>query len=540
MMEQKESTFVTHTACEVCGSKDNAGLYDDGHTYCFGCAHYGKEEFGQTRIIGTSKVIQDLIPGTHTHLSSRKLTEETCRKFDYSVGLMGGKPVQLATYRDKHGQRCAQKVRGRDKSFSIVGNAKAMTLFGSHLWSTGNKLVITEGEIDAMSVSQAQGNKWATVSIPNGAKSARQALMNNYDYLMNFKSIILMFDGDAAGQEAALECAEALPIGVARIANLGPYKDASEALVAGETRVIIDAIFQAREYRPDGIISTSDLRDTIGEQEALSPITYPYSRLNDITKGLRAGSLVTIAAGSGVGKSTFVREIAYHVHQSGFQIGMLMLEENVKRTAQGLVGLHMNKNITVDPECTTREDIETSFDDLVKDRQFYLFDHFGSTDIDVILNRIRYMNKALGAEVIILDHISILVSGLTGQVNDERRLIDDIMNRLRVLVQELNICLIVVSHLRRPQGDTGHEGGAKVSLSQLRGSHAIAQLADCCIGIQVNAEEPSAGIRDLVVLKNRFTGEVGPAGELQYSQETGRLRESTGNFDSLGTSDIPF
>jgi twinkle protein len=364
--------------------------------------------------------------------------------------------------------------------------------------------------------------------------------MNNYDYLMNFKSIILMFDGDAAGQEAALECAEALPIGMARIANLGPYKDASEALVAGETRAIIDAIFQAREYRPDGIISTSDLRDTIGEQEALSPITYPYSRLNDITKGLRAGSLITIAAGSGVGKSTFVREIAYHVHQSGFQIGMLMLEESVKRTAQGLVGLHMNKNITVDPDCTTREDIEASFDDLVKDRQFYLFDHFGSTDIDVILNRIRYMNKALGAEVIILDHISILVSGLTGQVNDERRLIDDIMNRLRVLVQELNICLIVVSHLRRPQGDTGHEGGAKVTLSQLRGSHAIAQLADCCIGIQVNAEDPSAGIRDLVVLKNRFTGEVGPAGELQYSQETGRLRESTGNFDSLGTSDIPF
>jgi len=147
------------------------------------------------------------------------------------------------------------------------------------------------------------------------------------------------------------------------------------------------------------------------------------------------------------------------------------------------------------------------------------------------------MNKALGAEVIFLDHISILVSGLTGQVSDERRLVDDIMNRLRVLVQELNICLIVVSHLRRPQGDTGHEGGAKVSLSQLRGSHAIAQLADCCIGIQVNPDEPTAGLRNLVVLKNRHTGEVGAAGVLEYNQSTGRLKDAEGNFDAF---DAPF
>lgn len=538
MTELIESDFVAHVPCETCGSKDNAALYDDGHTYCFGCATYGKEEFGYERTISNkAPPNRDLIPGEHLHLASRKLTEATCRKFDYSVGKHGGQMVQLATYRDKNGQRCAQKVRTKDKKFSIVGDAKAMTLFGSHLWSNGNKLVITEGEIDCMSVSQAQGNKWPTVSVPNGSQSAKKALMNNYDYLCGFKEIILMFDNDKAGQEAALECAEALPIGMAKIANLGSYKDASEALVDGNAKAIMDAIWQAREYRPDGIVSASDLRETIGEQEAVSPIQYPYQRLNEITKGLRLGSLVTIAAGSGVGKSTFVREIAYHVHMGGFQIGMLMLEETTKRTAQGLVGLHMSKNISVDPDCTTKEEIEASFDDLVKDRQFYLFDHFGSTDIDIILNRIRYMNKALGAEVIFLDHISILVSGLTGQVSDERRLVDDIMNRLRVLVQELNICLIVVSHLRRPQGDTGHEGGAKVSLSQLRGSHAIAQLADCCIGIQVDPDEPTAGLRNLVVLKNRHTGEVGAAGVLEYSQSTGRLKDAEGNFDAF---DAPF
>ena len=49
------------------------------------------------------------------------------------------------------------------------------------------------------------------------------------------------------------------------------------------------------------------------------------------------------------------------------------------------------------------------------------------------------------------------------------------MTKLRTLVQEPNIGLFVVSHLRRSEGDKGHEDGAAVRLGQ-RGSHAIAQL----------------------------------------------------------------
>jgi len=130
----------------------------------------------------------------------------------------------------------------------------------------------------------------------------------------------------------------------------------------------------------------------------------------------------------------------------------------------------------------------------------------------------------MGCKHIILDHISILVSGLTGEVSDERRLIDNIMHRLRTTVQELGITLFLVSHLKRPSG-IGHEAGAKVELSQLRGSHSIAQLADSCIGLQVNAEDPSDDTREIVVLKNRFTGQVGFAGRLKYHREKSRLLE---------------
>ena len=39
-MEQSDSEFVQHIPCEKCGSSDAAGIYTDGHTYCFSCNAY--------------------------------------------------------------------------------------------------------------------------------------------------------------------------------------------------------------------------------------------------------------------------------------------------------------------------------------------------------------------------------------------------------------------------------------------------------------------------------------------------------------------
>ena len=162
------------------------------------------------------------------------------------------------------------------------------------------------------------------------------------------------------------------------------------------------------------------------------------------------------------------------------------------------------------------------FDDLFGDKTCVLFDSFGSNDIDLICQRIEYMAKALEVDFIVLDHISILVSATEG---DERRMLDAACTKFRSLVQALNISMLMVSHLSRPSGDRGHEAGAAVRLNSIRGSHSIAQLSDACIALQVDPEAPDEDIRQLRVLKNRFTGETGDAGTLVYDRETGRLVE---------------
>jgi twinkle protein len=190
----------------------------------------------------------------------------------------------------------------------------------------------------------------------------------------------------------------------------------------------------------------------------------------------------------------------------------------------------------------TDEEVLAGFDDLFGDKTCVLFDSFGSNDVDLICQRIQYMARAFDVDYLILDHISLLVSQHEG---DERRNLDAACTKFRTLVQELDIGMIMVSHLRRPDG-RGHEDGAAVSLSQLRGSHAIAQLSDACIGLQVDPEDPDSDIRHLRILKNRFTGQTGDAGTLVYNRETGRLMEQEislllqGQEDNETSAAIPF
>jgi len=530
MDDGSDSNFLRHIPCDNCGSSDANSLYDDGHSYCFACETHTPAMSGSIDIVAVvNNQSKGLLDGRYASLKKRGLTEETCRKFNYMlVDDYKGKPVQVACYRDNNNQVVAQKLRDSSKNFTILGDAKAMTLYGSHLFSTGKKLVITEGELDAMSVSQAQGHKWATVSLPNGCQAGKKSLMKAWDYLESFEEVILMFDNDEAGIESAKLCAESLPVGKAKIASIAPYKDANEALLKGDTKAIINSIWQAKTYRPDGITSSAELRSVVGKSDVASSVSYPYQRLNEITRGIRTSELISICAGSGVGKSTFLKELIYHLHINGNTCGAIMLEESTKRTIQGLTGIELNKNICIDPEVATEKEIKKAFDKLFKKHPIYLFDHFGSTQVDTILNRIEYMAKGFGCKYLVIDHLSILVSGLTGSLKgniSERQLIDSAMTSLRTLVQNLDICLFVVSHLKRPSNGGSHENGSKAKLSELRGSHSIAQLSDFCLSLNVDKDNPS-DYRSLEVLKNRFTGEVGYAGTLAYNRETGRLLDA--------------
>lgn len=461
-----------------------------------------------------------------SYLSARKLNQDTCSKFKYMVGDYKGNPCQVANYYDDNGNIVGQKLRFPNKSFAVLGKI-SNRLFGSQLWSSGKKIVITEGEIDCLTVSQLQSNKWPVVSIPNGAQAAKKAIEANLEYLDKFEEVVLMFDMDEPGRKACEECAKVLPAGKAFIANL-PLKDPNECLLEGKGSEVIQAIWNAKPYRPDGIVSGTDLYEkcVTDIDDLKDSVEYPWVALQNKTKGARHGELYVITSGSGMGKSTILRELEFYFGVERKELcGIVALEESTRKTGLELMSLYLNRRIMLDPSSTDEAGRKEAFVETIGNGRFYLYDHFGSLDSNNLLGKLRYMIVSLGCKRIFLDHISIVVSGTDADEDGgERKAIDKLMTNLRSLVEETQCTMFVVSHLKRPE-KKGHEEGGQVSLSQLRGSGAIAQLSDMVIGLERNQQGDCPNVLTIRVLKNRFCGLTGVSGHLKYNTETGRLEE---------------
>jgi twinkle protein len=274
--------------------------------------------------------------------------------------------------------------------------------------------------------------------------------------------------------------------------------------------------------------------DALYEEGQYKTCLYPFAGLNEKLYGIRTGELVTFTAGTGTGKSSVMRELMHHVlNNTEENIGVISLEENVRSTIFHLMSVEANARIYIREirEQFPREDLKKWQEATVGTRRFFAFDHFGSMQTDEILARIRYMIKALDCRWIFLDHLSILVSGLEG--DDERRNIDNLMTKLRSIVEETNVALLLVSHLRRTGTDKGHEDGKEVSLAHLRGSQSIAQLSDAVVAMERDQQSDDPNIANTTtirVLKNRYAGDTGVASHLFFNKETGRLHE----VDNLG------
>jgi twinkle protein len=461
------------------------------------------------------------LKGSPEPLPKRRISEEVCRK--YRVNRDGAR--LYFHYFNSDGICTGAKVKTTDKQFTWDGNNSDHSLFGQHLFpSSGKRVVITEGEIDALSCQEAMPG-WPMVSIPDGAASAKRSIQRQLEWLQGYQEIVLFFDNDDAGRQAAKDAASILPPGKCTIARLDDWKDASDALQAGQAQAIREAIWNAAPYRPDGIVDAKSLLEVITTPNPPCAHEYPYVGLQSKLHGIRYGELVTITAGSGIGKSSFCRELTTHLLNSGERVGYLALEESNRRTALGLMSCAEGKAFHMGEH--SREDLTDAYAKTIKGWNLYLFDGFGSYDPDVIYNRIEYLAQGLDVKVVILDHLSILLSGLDG---DERRMLDVTMTRLRSLVERTGIAMFLVSHLRRTSGDQNHEEGARVTLGQLRGSASIAQLSDAVIALERNQQQGTSNTT-VRVLKNRFTGEVGPACELSFDLSTCQFSEHSPEDD---------
>lgn len=539
---ENEGEYLYKTNCEECGSSDANAIYSSNTSYCFSC--------GSTkRLDGEVEKVRDTFEKefkpTYIEYPSviRSITQDTLRKFSYGINSKLGKHV--AYMFNTKGEIVAEKYRGKDKVFSWAGDAKQASLFGQTLWKPNKKIsiTITEGELDAMSISQIQKNKYPVVSITSGANSAKKEIKRQLEWLLGFKEVVLCFDNDKAGQLAVDEVASLFPPKFVRIASL-PLKDANDMLKNNRSFELANALRDAKYYTPDGILQGQSILDQLRNEKEVISYLFPdfLENTNKMLGGIRTSELMVVTAGTGSGKTTMLKQLEYHYFKnSDLNQALIHLEEPLQRTAKDLVGIsmdvrvHLNGSLNQEDYLARAEEIFLATDSDGNAR-INLYDSFGSMDSEDLYNKIRFMVKGLDCKIIWLDHLSILVSGL-GQAGDERRAIDSIMHELKSLTIELDCFIGLVVHLNNNTQKPFEEGG-DITINNLRGSGGIKQLADSVIALSRNQQAETEEERNTVkvsILKNRYSGETGLADEVFYNGFTGKLEAKKDiDFDIAG------
>ena len=533
---------IHNLPCWTCNSSDACSYYsEDKHRlYCYSCGevtfekdiieqHLRDNNQVKTRSSNIKKGKHNMedfpVKGNILELEDRGITSEVARKFGVETYVEDTKKVaRIFPFYDFESNLIAQKIksihpdRNGKKQMVLRGEPNKMVLFGQHLFPAGGKyLTITEGEEDALAAYQIlQSNvkgQYVTpvVSIPNGVPSVKKVLQEAWEYLSSFENIVVCFDGDTQGRGAASIIADAFPLKV-KVMKM-TYKDANEYLKANALKSFVNDWYNAEKITPKGIIPSSALWGHMtAEEEAAIAVPYPWPKMNDMLYSMRTGELVVTKAFPKVGKTTFLKELAYHINRtSDHNVALILLEETRKRIGLGICGLHINRPLARPDAIYTLEELKKANDEVFGDDRFYVFDPQGDRSVDNVIEKITHFVKAYDCKFIFLDHVTML--SYNNINTDERRFLDKIFNDLKDLTVQHNIHIHVVTHVN----DDG----------KTRGSRAGPQLCDVLLALKRDKTSEDKVVKNTteVIVEDHRHGESGLATKLFYDHDTGRMTE---------------
>lgn len=482
-----------------------------------------------------------------------EIEKETCEHFETRVALSetDGRTIQAVYFPWKVGG----KITGFKKKdltvpkdhkyhFTHIGHVGTdCELFGQDKApSGGKKSFCMEGEKDVLAAWQVLKKKYpsgnpAVVGIGGTSWAAKQ-VGKNLKFFDNFQENVFAFDQDQATKKGEIKGKEATE----QVAILMPKllvatfdeNDAADMLKEGkEDELYWALVSKAKSFVPEeiklgGDISVEELMTPL--EEGLYIDAFPI--LMKKLRGLRKPELTIVLAPTKSGKSTICREIGYGISKAGGFLGNLFLEEDMKKTSQAYICLDNNvllPEYRANPNILTREAVTKSRAEIL-DNGRTVFLEADKLNPDSVMRNMRYM-AAMGAEYIILDHLSYVFSG--SKTNDERKEIDLLLHELAAFKKEAGIHIIVVAHIKRKDfkpktdkdGDVIYPYWIPVNKEDGRGSAAFEQLCDNLIVIEpevLNADGQRGRIR-LKIAAAREWDDTGLADTTIMDRTTGRM-----------------
>jgi len=540
-MSNNKSRFVRHGPCSTCGSSDAVGIYEEGPSTCFACGaiHKNLNIQEEAPILKVQKEnfikvnVEDIGNYAERGFKDRQIPKTINSFFGVKAAVDSSGEVIEHYYPYGTNKIVGYKVRKLPKEFKAIGTIDG--LFGQRLFNGGKRLVITEGEIDALSVAYAYYQKskeiWPVVSLPsaNGMKQ----LLAQRSWVRQFDEVVLMLDNDEAGQKALNEACKIVGVDKVRIAKLR-CKDANEELITHGYMALLRAIWDAQPWSPSGIVQGEALWEVYEEREKTISVPYPpcLEGVNEKVKGVRFGEIDLFTSGTGSGKSTVIKEIILHLKEvTNDNIGIISLEESPGETVEKFIGMALKKNLS-EVEVSLEEK-RKGFETVFSDGRIKILDHQGSVADDSLMDKIETL-CLMGCRYLILDHLTIAVSEV--EADNANQAVDKVMSDLLKTAKKHNVWIGVISHLRKTGLSTkSFEEGKIPSMDDIKGSGSVKQISFQIIAFARNMIAENEAERNTIkvrVLKSRFTGKTGNAGGAFYSLDTGRLEYVNHSFNA--------
>jgi twinkle protein len=539
-MPHSKSEFTgKKVRCPGCAAKgedrsgDNLALREDGTGFCFKCNKGYDPDAKAEQVVPKSGfrvedvTIQSFPVGSDP---ARNLSASTAELYQTQVSMNTISGAIEKVYYPYDG---GYKLRTLPKSFYAIGEPKGLFWPKEVPEHPKGALVLTEGEEDTLAVAevlQKCSKEGTAASVGNGT-SVDRSVMRDLEKIKKFKKVIVWFDNDDAGETAASKLCELLAPEVREVLQVprdlsSKFKDASAHVQASDYIGAWKRLTSGKTFEPEGVVAgaDADLDDLMEEVEEGSELPFPV--LQGKLHGLRKGEITTICAGSGIGKSTIVKEIGYDlVRNKGCTVCHIALEDLVKTVQQSYIAMDNNvpwQRLRTNPWEVDKVDWQRSKDEVLS--KMYFFRHFGSINPDNLIRKMEYYVHAKQVDYIILDHLSMVVSGL--DMPNERKAFDVIMTKLAEMVVRTGVGLLQVVHLKRRDGGQVSFGeGGKPSLSDLRGSASLEQLSWNVLAVarDQQADDGTEDLAVLYVLKNRTWGYTGECDTLRFDHPTGRM-----------------
>lgn len=469
-----------------------------------------------------------------TALKERHLSSEI-------AALYGVKQIEGRRYYPRHnkGRLTGFKCRVLPKEFDPakgavpVGETAMSEFWGQQLYKNGGKiLIITEGEEDAMAACQMTAKHsptkvgYPSVSLPNGISSLKKCLVENFDFLNKFEKVIFMLDQEPEVFEKLDKLVQLLPPKLAYIGRFSE-KDASDMLINSKDYEFYKAVFNAEQWKPEGIISGSDTW-TMFKESKHRVVGLPFPEkfgLKDKYLGMVKGNLDVIGAFEKAGKSTMIKEIVHDLRiRHNKKVGLFMLEEFIEETVGDLLSVDLQRNLGVYGSEVSEKSKEQSWEKLFGDNNIVLSDAHSFMSIDDLIYKIRFMNLNFGIEYFFIDNLTKLVRLLVQEQSNENFLTSRIMVELERLCKDLGVYICLVCHVRKETGDgKSYSEGKILRVHDLYGSGDISKFAYNVFAIsRDNTFEPNITQYHLITTRR---GRLGFGNRLTYNFDKCILEE---------------